>query len=464
MAQTTRATARAAGSTAFLSRLGWRGETLAIAILVVIAASLAAHTLLVSLTAPSAYASRYVQAMARGDASAAWGSLRVAAPGSADATLLSRQSLAAMLELPANRQPISDVEAAEMGPSGAGVAVRVSYREAQAVRHRDLTLLPDRLQMAYFFLPHWRVVVTPVVLQLLVPDGGGTLSLDGQTLPAAVKTVAVFPGSHVIQIGGSRLFAPATQAFATGLSPTAVRAPLELTAAARSQAIASLKTAIQACAQATALQPPGCPQRVADVASGPARWQLYGDPAASLVFSTNDSDQLVADGRFQMSVSYASKSPIRNRLRAVAGLYEASFGVAGEELTVKTVAPTTTAIPAVPRPSIAESDVVGSVKAAFGACAATALPSPPGCPQSVSTLTTPTNFQWHLDADPSAGAAVAWDGDQAEYRVSGSYSMTATYDETFPYEPTFHRTESSSGTYVADLFWDGSKAAFVAFE
>ena len=32
--------------------------------------------------------------------------------------------------------------------------------------------------------------------------------------------------------------------------------------------------------------------------------------------------------------------------------------------------------------------------------------------------------------------------------------MTATFDETYPYQPTRHRVKSGNGDYTADLFWD----------
>jgi hypothetical protein len=64
-----------------------------------------------------------------------------------------------------------------------------------------------------------------------------------------------------------------------------------------------------------------------------------------------------------------------------------------------------------------------------------------------------------------SGATVSFDGSRSMFVVTGSYSMTAAWQETYPYDPIPHRRDyTASGRYQADLFWDGQKPIFITFE
>ena len=107
--------------------------------------------------------------------------------------------------------------------------------------------------------------------------------------------------------------------------------------------------------------------------------------------------------------------------------------------------------------------LLSALNAKFDSCARIQAASAAGCPQQVSAFYA-SNFIWHANGDPVQGAAVAWDGTQGFYRVTGNYDFSVDYDSTPPYSPTRHYQDHSSGRYVADLYWDGSKAVFVGFE
>ena len=112
----------------------------------------------------------------------------------------------------------------------------------------------------------------------------------------------------------------------------------------------------------------------------------------------------------------------------------------------------------------ADAGFLAAVKAAFDGCAASTSSAPIDCPQYVSAIGQVANFIWKLDSDPMANAKVSFDGSRSLFQVTGTYSMTATFDETYPLQPTYHRVKTDSGNYTADLFWDGQKAVFVTFE
>jgi hypothetical protein len=327
-----------------------------------------------------------------------------------------------------------------------------------------LSLVRDPRHKRYLFFPVWRVVVTPSILQFAIPASAGAVAIDGQQLPASARTIGVFPGSHKVDLAASTLFLADSETVNASGARAPVLFKVKLTDQASTQAADALKKAMATCAKATTLQPAGCPQSVIDNITGGAQWQLYGDPTAGAVYTVDSSGQVVGDGLYQMAVAYQGQSPALPRHRAVAGTYHAIFGWDGQHLTVNTVAAGSATVVEVPKPKIDDSAVLAQVKARFDQCATAAVPTPAGCPQSVYTLGTLANFRWRIEGDPAAGARVSFDGTQSLYRVAGSYSMTATYDETYPYQPTFHRSNPSTGTYTADVFWDGEKPVFVSFE
>jgi len=125
--------------------------------------------------------------------------------------------------------------------------------------------------------------------------------------------------------------------------------------------------------------------------------------------------------------------------------------------------PDASAVAALPRPAATDQQVLDVVKAQIDACLKLQGGEALGCPQRVIALYG-ANFVWHTNGDPMQGAVVAWDGGRGTFSVSGNFDFSVDYDSTPPYGPTRHYQDSTSGHYVADLYWNGSTIVFIGLE
>jgi len=115
------------------------------------------------------------------------------------------------------------------------------------------------------------------------------------------------------------------------------------------------------------------------------------------------------------------------------------------------------------RLSLSDAELLAALKTQFTSCLKLQSGAAPQCPQQVAALYA-SHFVWRANSDPMLGATVAWDGAKAFFRVSGSYDFTVDCDSTPPYTATRHYQDRASGQYVADLYWDRTKAVFIGFE
>jgi hypothetical protein len=448
---------------------GWRaalGTRLQLATLTLLAAAVAAaagYSLLARSYSPEGAVRDYLAASERGDVSQVWADSVIAAPaGKVDASLLDRRALQASLALPSNRGAIPGWQVNGANLRADRATVDVSYRAGAAVRHLSLTAIPDSHHQGLGLFRRWLVLVNPAELSLAPPPNAGAASIDG--LPVETGVIAVFPGVHHLALAGSNLFLPDDQdVTVVGGSPAVVTLNLRLTDGARANAGAVLKDAFGACAAITVLEASQCPQGIIDVAQGPVSWTLVGDPLSGVSYPVAADGSVSGQGHFQMAASYQSQTLGAQR-QAVGGGYQARLSWSGDKFTVTTI-DSVKGVPAASRPAVDDSAVAAAVKTAFDSCAASTSSAPAGCPQAALILGATNNFAWKLDSDPMAGATVSFDGDRSMFVVSGNYSMTANWTETYPYDPNPHpRTKTSSGSYLGDLFWDGQKVVFVAFE
>jgi hypothetical protein len=418
---------------------------------------------------PEGAVREYLTARDRGDVEAVWAAITIDSQlAKTDGSLVDKRALRATLSNPANRHSYPGWTVNQSRTSGDVTTVDISYRDAAAVRHFRLRVLPDARHRQLGMFPRWQVVLVPSAIAVAVPSGAGALTLDGlpmELAQARVQSIAIFPGSHHLELGASALFMSSGVDFqALQLVPTVTRIdfPLKLTEPARTAAGGALKDAFTACTAVTTLAAKGCPQGVIDTTSGPVRWKLIGEPADGANYVVSEMGAIAAQGHYQMEASYQGSN--RPQHKAVGGGYKADLTWDGQKFSLPTLE-ASNSVPAASRPAIDDAAIKDLIKNVFDRCAASTSPSPPDCPQAAYVLAEPNGLTWKSNSDPMAGATVSFDGARSMFLVTGTYSMTAAWQETYPYDPIPHRRDyTASGRYQADLFWDGSKPVFISFE
>ncbi len=432
------------------------GAVVAAAVSVVLVA--VAGVAYVTLTAPAgsapelAAARAYLEAWGANDPVRLWAALAVETDHSPAAPrLLSEADLERMLALPANRHaPVSAVQLDVAGHIGDAVLVRARYQEAGASREQTLRVARRG--------GGWRVLITPAAIAV---DGiaGFPAAIDGVTIaPSGAAPAAVLPGTHVV----TAVYPPPFTAgravvVADRPYPDAVRALVlpGLDDAAAAAVHATIASALRGCATSIAPHPARCPQSVDSPGGEAVHWTVVGDPAMALTVAPDASGAIVARGVFQMVAAYDVHIPDDVKHVAVGGVFRAPLAYANGSWSI--AGPVEAGAAGAPQPSAAAGDLVAAVRAGFQKCAGSRLLRPADCPQRVPSVLFVKDVAWKLDADPTAGAATAYDARRATFTVTGGYSMSVTYTEGGE-----ARAAQSSGRYRADLFWDGSRAVLVS--
>lgn len=444
-------------------RLGPREELIAAIVVGLLAVSGLAFTLTTNQGTPAGEALAYMAAVDRADTNYVWSHSLIdsSKASSAEVSLLDRAALAAQLSATAHTRSGFSVQG--VSDTSTGVAVTVSYTTSYGRESRTLAMRGQS--------PHsWPVVIEPAGLDLRIPSGAGVVAVDGQALDpkqgSEIKA-AVLPGNHQITLVASQLYnAYKGAADAESALPalTAVSfAKVELTDSATTAAYKAVSDAIKGCAGAGVLFPTGCPQQYRqDLSSGAASWTLLGDPMAGAAAGLDDKSELVVRGHFLMQLSYGSELTHGPRILAVGGPFIAALAWDGQAFKV-TDFPDASAVASLPRPAAANAQVLDALKGQFDSCLKLQGGEALGCPQRVIALYG-SNFVWHANGDPMQGAVVAWDGSRGIFTVSGTFDFSVDYDSSPPYSPTRHYQDHSSGQYLADLYWDGSKIVFIGLE
>jgi hypothetical protein len=244
---------------------------------------------------------------------------------------------------------------------------------------------------------------------------------------------------------------------------TAVPFAFTLLPSAQMAALAAVLTNLQNCAKPATLQPSGCPNGLLGAATGPAKWVVWGDPTSGADIAVDASLDLVAEGHYQMDVRWSGQGSFNgDHHDVISGPYRALLAWDGAKWSISGYVDGK-GVAAVPRPAATDDLELQAVTKALAACAASNQPSPADCPWSVVAFDY-SGLTWTANGDQSSGAIITWDGDRSVFTVKGNYSMTATWTESYPYGPTVHMTKTVSGSYTADLFWDGKAIDFITFE
>ena len=451
-----------------LRRLGWRTE-LAIGLAVaLIAAGLISYTVLAGAATPQSAAINYLAAEQRGDSATIWDQtyLDTSSTAGVGHSLLTRQALQAQLTTSHPAYPGLRVERADL--KGATATVELSFQDQKTRPHLTLKLRKDPARSTMAVFPLWQVVVTPALLDVKLPKYAGALTVDGVGLELGDGggLVAVFPGQHVLALAASDVFqAASVTVSALQPAPTTTAVPFDFTvlSSAQTAALAAVLTSLQNCTKPTNLQPDGCPNGLVGIATGPAQWTLWGDPTSGADVAVDSTLDLVAEGHYQMDVHWSGQSSSSgDHHDVVSGPYRALLSWDGSKWSVPSYVDGK-GVALAPRPAATDDIVLQAVKKVFAACAASHQPSPADCPGSVYAIDW-SGLTWTANGDQTAGAVVAWDGDRSAFTLKGNYSMTATWTESYPFGPTVHMTKTVSGSYTADLFWDGKAIDFITFE
>jgi len=444
-------------------RLGFREELIAAIVLGVLGASSLAFTLFTTQGTPAGAALAYMAAVDRADTGFVWSHSIIdsATASSTDTSLLDRSALGAQLTATAHTRSGFSVQ--NVSYVNADIEVTLTYNTSVGRRTTSL-------RMRAVSPNSWPVLVEPTGLDLNIPNGAGALAIDGQEVvasPGSELTVAVFPGQHTVTLAASILFVSyAGEVDAKSALPaltTVSFSTIQLSDTGTAQADKAVSQAIKGCAGSTSLSPTGCPQTFGqDLATGAASWTLLGDPLNGSSIGLDDTSTLLVTGHFLMRLSYGSATTQRPRILAVGGPYTAALSWDGQALKFSDFQDASS-VADVPHPAATDAQVLAALKTHLDACLKLQAGSAPGCLQIVNALFG-SKFSWHEDSDPLEGAILAWDGSRAVFTVSGTYDLSVVYNSSAPFTPTRRIHDTSSGQYIADLYWDGSRVVFIGLE
>jgi hypothetical protein len=403
-----------------------------------------------------------LSAIQSGDAAAAWSLIQVSAPSAkVDANLTDRAALQAALGSVKPDVKSFAITSATNGNASLA-AVNFSYETAGGTKQGTLSVERSG-QTNFGFYPVWRVLITPVVLHMSLPEGGSGVSIDGKAiaLPAGAKSVvAVLPLTHKIRFSGSQMLeaqAVAVDAFLS--SELTVSYQPTLTSAGLAAAKAAIKSAFDACAKSTSFTQDGCPQKYDAYFVRSPQWQLVGDPLQDMTISFDQDLNAFGNGHYQMEIAYQEAGSPGTHHDLSSGGYSAHLVLAATSVAVGSIS-AADGLPALQRPGGASDQTAKDlVSKALTACAGLQLQFPPDCPQQIVAAGA-SNVRWTLSGDPLAGAAVTFDQKSGIFTVHGRFAMSASYDWLGNAE-----TQSSFyPAYDALLCWDGQALLLVTIQ
>src|SRR5713226_627856 len=451
-----------------LRRLDWRAELAIGLVVALIAVGVISYTVLAGAATPQTAAINYLAAQQRGDATTIWNQTYLDTSSTANIghSLLTRQALQA--QLTTSRPTYTGLRGERTDINGNTASVELSFQQQNGRTHLTLKLRKYPARSTMGVLPVWQVVVTSALLAFQLPKYLGGLTVDGVSIELGNgdTQVAVFPGQHVLALAASDVF-QATLVTVSALQPAPATTPVPLAfsllPSAQTAALAAVHINLQNCAKPTTLQPSRCPNGLIGASSGPAKWTLWGDPTSGADTAVDSSLDLVAEGHYQMDVRWSGQGTFNgDHHDVVSGPYRALLDWDGTKWTVSGYADGK-GVPAAARPAATDDSVLMAGKKVFASCAASNQPSPADCPGSVYAIDY-SGLTWAANGDQTSGATVTWDGDRSVFTVKGNYSMTASWTESYPYGQTVHMNKTVSGSYTADLFWDGKAIDFITFE
>ena len=202
-----------------------------------------ANSSLSSTYSPQRAVSDYFSAMGRGDASGMMSNANFLSDDSASSQFFTKDGVTAMLAADQNKQ-ISSVKvgsASTVDNSTDSVSVTLSWGGSS--RNLTYKVRKDSSRVHFLFYPSWRVQVPFATITLTVPNQGGTVQVDGLSLPANSKKTEAIQGFHSVAMQATDFYSANTQV-ADGVDSSPIVAfPTDLNSSAKAAAAASIKAA-----------------------------------------------------------------------------------------------------------------------------------------------------------------------------------------------------------------------------
>jgi hypothetical protein len=431
-------------------------------VLSLLGGALIANSVLAGLYTADGAAHAYLAALQSGDAKTAWRMMQVSAPSSpAQATLTDQSALQAALAI--GRPDIRSFTINSTRNLDAGDAlVAFSYDTQSGTKQGNLAVVRSA-EKQWAFYSIWHVLVTPTLLDLRLPKGSTSVTVDGATLSlpdGAKSTIAVLPVVHRLAFDGTPLIQAQTitvDAFQSQGQQVSYRPVLNQ--AGLDKAKAAVKSFFGFCAGKTELRPDNCPQSIGNFFVDSSRWQVVGDPTQDLALGFDQSLNLTGSGHFQMELSY-SKAGLTGTGHAIsAGGYEATFALSANALAVALIK-ASDSTPAASRPAGATDQAAKDLVAkAMAHCAQATSEFPADCPQELVAVEV-TDVSWTLSGDPMSGAAVSFDPKSQVFTVQGDFRMRASYlVQGYSYSQ-----DSLTNKYSGRLLWDGTSLQLITVD
>jgi hypothetical protein len=448
--------ARAAGRVPIWRQRRYQWGTLIVAI--ALAAVLVGNNLLARQYTPDGAVRQYLAALQAGDATKAWDVVQITAPtASVAATVTGKSALQAALA--AGKPDIKDFSVTGTSQlNSSTTAVDVTYDSSDG-SHQAKFLVQRSGETHFGIYPVWHLVITPTILKITLPNGSSGVSVDGNSiaLPPGTSTIAVLPVAHKLQFAGTAILAAETASVDAfySLAQSVTYTPA-LTSDGLAKAKAAISSYFTACTKQTSLTPAGCPQSESNGFVSSGQWQLVGDPTQDLAIAFDKSLNPVATGHFQMMIAYQEDGYTGTLHDASSGGYSAGLLLTSSDVTVTSIAQTSTSA-GFQRPAGATDQAAKDlVKSAFVQCASARASAQADCPQKLSAAD-PSNISWQLSGDPLSGATVNFDQLTGLVTVQGNFNMAAKYYiQGYPYSAA-----SYTSVYKAYLLWDGQALRLV---
>ncbi len=359
-----------------------------------------------------------------------------------------------MLAVAGNRhQRIGSVTLIPVRRDATEAVYQVAYQEGGDFRGAKLTLRPGA--------GGWKVVLAAAAIAVPALPAAVKLEIDGTAIsgvPAGrTGAVSVLPGVHAVKEMGIAPFGDRSIQVTADLPLPALARPdlspaLDPTAATAARNFAA--AVIQACAASSSPRPEGCPNQVEAPSGSAVTWTTLGSPDDAGL-SLDEQGYTVIRAHYQLVAAYAVHVPEDTKHVAIGGGFAVPATYAGGAWKAG-AKPQPAAFDAA-RPAATDSALLAAAGAGFNACAASKLLRPADCPQGLPSQGFVGSVQWKLSGDPTASATVAFDAQRSLFSVTGAYSMTVSYTEAGA-----AKSNTVSGSYLADLFWDGAKPVLVA--
>ncbi len=202
-----------------------------------------ANASLSSTYSPQRAVSDYFSDMGRGDATGMMSNASFLSDDSASSQFFTKDGVTAMLAADQNKQ-ISSVKvgaASMVDDSTDSVSVTLSW--GGAARNLTYKVRKDSSRVHFLFYPSWRVQVPFAIITLTVPNQGGSVQVDGLSLPANAKKIEAIQGFHSVAMQATDFYSANTQV-ADGVDGSPIVAfPTDLNSSAKAAAAASIKAA-----------------------------------------------------------------------------------------------------------------------------------------------------------------------------------------------------------------------------